>query len=355
MKKLLIILMSLFLLFAGSPGPVHALNERQYLLDSISVLETAEIPKTPHGVHHYLLIGMDKWQHNPENPGYNDGLVLLTLDELAGRVIVTSIIRDMLVIRPDGSPGRINRIVRQFGVSGLLETINRHFGLEVSKYVLMDWRHIMEIIDAAGGVDVQLTSDEIHYLKNWAVPVNSTLPELYKPGTYHLNGFAAVVYMRIRRYRASNDLDTNDFGRTYRVRTVLSNLAGTLGQSADFDKAQVLLSDILSIWDQPFDKSFTYSGIQNNNIFTTGAAPKDPLRKRYETNVTMLDLIEAVRIAFALRHCKVEQYILPQEGTVVPFTYANGAGQLLDFGKNRELLHKFMFPEIFIVSEEPPQ
>ncbi len=352
MKRFFTILASLFVLLSALPIQASSGNDREYLLEHISVLPKEDIPRTPEGVHHYLLISMDKWQHNPENPGYNDGIVLLTLDELSGRVIVTSFIRDMLVIRPDGNPGRINRIVRQYGIQALLDTINRHFGLQVDKYILMDWRHIMEIVDAAGGVDVRLTSDEIHYLKNWAVPVGSTEPVLNKPGEYHLNGFAAVIYMRIRRYRASNDLDTNDFGRTFRARNVLSSMANNLGTSLDLNKAQDLLSRILTILDQPFDKSYTYEGIRNNNIFTVGSVPKDSSKRRYDTNITMMDFIEALQTAFMLRHSEIEQCRLPYDGTVRPYEYG-GAGQLMDFAKNRELLHAFMFPEIFIVSEEP--
>lgn len=352
MKRFLGAFTALVLFLSSFSLLVKASNDRQYLLDTISRLEMSEIPKTPQGVHHYLLICMDKWQNNPDNPGYNDGLVLLTLDELSGRIIITSLIRDMLVIRPDGFPGRINRIVRQFGVNALLETINRHFGLEVDKYILMDWRHIMEILDAVGGVDVRLTSDEIHYLKNWAVPARSTQPELSKPGEYHLNGFAAVIYMRIRRYRASNDLDTNDFGRTFRARNVFSSIAERLSKSADFYSSQQLLTTILGIWNQPFDQNYAYSGILNNHIFTVGATPKDPGSRRASTNISMSEFIEALRIAFALRNSKVEQCRLPFDGTVKPFTYASSAGQLLDFKANRELLHEFMFTDSYIVSEE---
>ncbi|NLM86331.1 MAG: hypothetical protein GX171_06535 [Clostridiales bacterium] len=348
MKRLLSMFLALLLL-SGIPFSGLA-DDRAYLKEHISVLGDADIPPTPAGVHHYLLIGMDKWQNNPENQGYNDGLVLLTFDELAGRVIVTSFIRDMLIIRPDGNPGRINRVVREYGVEDLLKVINRHFGIRVEKYVLMDWRHIMEIVDACGGVTLDLTSDEAHYLKGWSVPVNSTQPVLNGAGTYHLNGFASVIYMRIRKRRASNNLDTQDFGRTFRVRTVLSGLAGNI-KGYDINQAQDLLTKVLNIWNQPFDKGFTYPGIKNNGIFTFGIPPRDPTTKRYKTNISMADMLEAVRVAFLLRNSQVEQWRLPADGTVRQFTYAGGDGQLLDFEQNRALLHDFMFPESFMVVE----
>ena len=351
MKRGISGLMAFILLFLCLPGIGLAANDRAFLINTISVLDDKDIPASPSGVHHYLLIGMDKWQNNPENPGYNDGLVILTFDEISGRVMVTSIIRDLLVIKPDGNPGRINRIVRQFGPQALLDTINRHFGLQVDKYVLMDWRHIMEIVVAAGGVTVRLTGDEANYLKHWSVPVNSTEPVLSGAGEYHLNGFAAVIYMRIRKRRTAESQETQDFGRTSRVRTVLSGIAGNL-RNYTMDDAQALLGKVLNIWDQPFDKRFTYPGIRNNGIFTFGVTPKDPTTKRYATNISMLDLVEALRVAFLLRNSEVEQLRLPFDGMVKPYIYAGGDCQLGDFTKIRERLHDIMFPETFLVADE---
>ncbi len=351
MKRAFTLFVALMMLLTCLPVFATGQNDRDFVFNSISVLDKKDIPKTPEGIEHYLLISMDKWQNNPENPGYNDGLVLLTFDSVTGRVMVTSFIRDMLVLKPDGNPARINRIVRQFDVQGLLDTINIHFGLEVKKYVLMDWRHIMEIVDAAGGSDVYLTSDEVSYLKGWSVPVNSTVPELTKAGDYHLNGFASVIYMRIRKRRASNDIDTQDFGRTYRARVILTALAKNL-RSYTMMQAQDLLTKVLNIWDQPFDKTYTYPGIRNNGIFTFGDPPRDKNKKRFATNITMVELIEAMRIAFLLRDSEIEQFRLPADGTVRPYELYGGASQLVDFEKNRELLHEFMFQRNYVVQEE---
>ena len=118
MRKTLIRCLALLTALLCLPLSSPAQSDREYLQSAISVLTDDQIPRTPSGVHHYLLIGMDKWQNNPENMGFNDGLVLLTLDELSGRVMLTSFIRDMLVIRPDGTPGRINRVSSEYGVQG---------------------------------------------------------------------------------------------------------------------------------------------------------------------------------------------------------------------------------------------
>lgn len=343
-------MLALMLVLSCLPAMASNYNERQYLLSNISVLDERDLPDTPPGIHHFLLVTMDSWQNNLEAPGYNDGMVLVTVDELAGRIILTSFIRDMLVIRPDGDPGRLNRIIRNHGSEALMDTINRHFGIRIEKYILMDWRHIMEIVDAVGGVSVPLTGDEISYLKGWAVPENSTEPRLDKAGEYHLNGFASVIYMRIRKRRSINEVDTQDFGRTQRARMVLSSMGKQL-QSISFDQAQELLNRMMDIWEEPYDINFSYPGIRNNGMFTSGVQPKDKSKKRSATNLSLMDLLDITRIAFALRHSEVEQFRLV-DGSVRGFTYANSAGQLVDFVQNRQALHDLLFPESFMVIDD---
>ena len=211
----------------------------------------------------------------------------------------------------------------------------------------------MEIIDAVGGVDVPLTTGEINYLKHWSVPAGSTEPVLNRPGNYHLNGFATVIYMRIRRTRASSDAETDihDIGRTYRVRLVLSHIADKIS-GYSLAEAQNLLAGILRIWEEPFDRAYTYPGIRNNNIFRFNPPAQDTAaRKRSDTNITFAEALDAMGVAFALRGSQVEQCRLPFDGTFHYYEYAKSDCQLMDFEANRALLHDFMFPESFIVSE----
>ena len=55
--------------------------------------------------------------------------------------MITSFIRDMLIIRPDGEWGRINNLFYLNGqdekaVNALIYTINRHFDLNIEKYIM---------------------------------------------------------------------------------------------------------------------------------------------------------------------------------------------------------------------------
>ena len=111
---------------------------------------------TPQGIRHYMLICIDQWNVQPrdlkEKMGYHtDGLMLVTVDEISDRVMITSFIRDMLIVRPDGEWGRINNIFYLNGqtedaVNKLLYTINRHFDLNVEKFIMVDFSSVERIM-----------------------------------------------------------------------------------------------------------------------------------------------------------------------------------------------------------------
>ena len=309
MKRFLAILVCLCLMV-----PWAALAQE---IPQIDVLDPSEIPPTPKGMHHYLLLCMDSWAARLSRLGYSDGMVLVTVDEATGRIIATSFIRDMLVMHPDNKPGRLTYIVKKFGVEGLIDTINRHFGLKIEKFILMDWSQVSSIVDAVGGVKLTVTDGEAGYLKRYAISPSSTKPAMAGAGEYQFSGHAAVIYMRIRRVPASNG-DPHDIGRTYRTRLVLSSIADSL-KDVSYEKAQKILESVTA------------------NIL--------------DTNLSTADILEAFNLDFAMRGTPVEMFRLPINGTFRSFDYYGGASQLMDFAPNRKALQDFLFQQTFIVSE----
>lgn len=281
---------------------------------NISVLNEGEIPPTPAGMKHYLLVCLDKWV---EDFGNSDGMVLLSLDETSGRVIITSLVRDMLVQRPNNRYGKLTGVTKDYGIEGLIETISRHFGIKIDKYILMGWKQVQTIVDAAGGVDLEVTNAEANYLRRYAISPTSTSPRMYRAGMYHFKGHAAVIYMRIRNVPALNG-DTYDFGRTFRARYVLSTIAKSLSDIS-YEKARALLDAV------------------SQNIL--------------KTNLSLYEMLETFNVAFTLRASPVEQFRLPVKGSYKPFTYGESKTQLVDFEINREALWEFLFENVFVVSE----
>ena len=302
MKRFLALMMAAVCLFGALP---QAMAEEP---NPIPVLSPEEITPTPKGIHHYMLICIDSWAADLKKSGnHTDGMILVTVDEYAGRVMLTSFIRDMLIQRPDGDFGRLNNILDYFGrdkggIEALITTLNTHFDLEIEKYIVVDFRQVENIIDAIGGVDIEVTAREANYLRNYPLSASSTTPALSGAGTYHFTGHAAVIYMRIRKV-ANIDGETQDVGRTRRARTVLTTIADSL-KDITYDEAVALLDVVLE-----------------NTVLT---------------NMSAADIADALNLALEMKGTKIESIRMPIDGTFEPMPVSGMATQQIDYIKNRE-------------------
>ena len=280
----------------------------------IETIPYEELPPAIDGQHHYLLLCVDQWTGKPHNLGNTDGIVIVTLDTRAHRVMLTSIIRDALVERPDGVIGRINYIAKNYGPEALCKVISQHVGVKIEKYLLFDFSQIASIVDFLGGVDIEITSTESNYLQRYAIPKDSTTPRLRGAGTYHFNGHSAVIYMRIRKVGGGGD-----FMRTQRVRTVLSTLADQC-REITLEEARALVDSVL----------------ENTTL----------------TNMSTDEMVEAMNYAMELRGCTVEDLRLPPDGAATPITYAGMSVQDIDWVACRQAMDEYLQNSFLVLDDE---
>lgn len=280
----------------------------------IETIPYEELPPAIDGQHHYLLLCVDQWTGKPHNLGNTDGIVIVTLDTRAHRVMLTSIIRDALVERPDGVIGRINYIAKNYGPEALCKVISQHVGVKIEKYLLFDFSQIASIVDFLGGVDIEIISTESNYLQRYAIPKDSTTPRLRGAGTYHFNGHSAVIYMRIRKVGGGGD-----FMRTQRVRTVLSTLADQC-REITLEEARALVDSVL----------------ENTTL----------------TNMSTDEMVEAMNYAMELRGCTVEELRLPPDGAATPITYAGMSVQEIDWVACRQAMDEYLQNSFLVLDDE---
>ncbi len=273
-----------------------------------------ELPETIDGQHHFLLLCVDQWHGKVGNLGNTDGIVLVTLDTRAHRVMLTSFIRDALVVRPDGHIGRINYIAKNYSPEDLCQVISTHIGVKIEKYILFDFSQIQSIIDFLGGVDITVNSEEASYLKRYAISPTSTTPSMAGAGTYRFGGHAAVIYMRIRKAGGGGD-----FMRTQRVRTVLSTLADQC-REISWEDALALVDNVMS----------------NTTM----------------TNMNLEEMQQAASYAYELRTCTVEELRIPIDGAATPINYAGMAVQEIDWEACREAMENYLQSSFLVLDDE---
>lgn len=292
-------ILSVFLVFLLSASAALADQPRE-----IVPLPYHQLPDAQKGQHHYLMACVDNWQGNAQRLGNTDGVILVTLDTVNRRVLLTTFSREMLVQRPDGGIGRFTFIAKNYGPEALCEVVSTHFGVKVEKYFIFSMDNVQNIIDAMGGVEIVVTDAEANYLNRYRISRDSTTPSMDKAGTYLFGGHAAVIYMRIRKVGGDGDN-----GRTRRIRTVLTTLAGKYAE-ASLGEAMQLIEDV------------------SGNIVTT--------------NMSMADFLEAAGYALELRGVTPEGIQMPPDDCMQPITYAGMSTRQVDFAGARAELCEFL-------------
>lgn len=173
-----------------------------------------------------LLIGSDV-RPGKEWNGNSDAMILISINNKTKKIVMTSFMRDMYVYIPIvDNCGKLNSAHAYGGSELLCQTITGAFKINIDKYVRVDFYGLMEIIDAAGGVDMFVTPEELPVLNQYITDMckesgTGMIPDGYylgESGDLHLNGMQAVAYARIRY------VGNSDFERTNRQRKVLSRL-----------------------------------------------------------------------------------------------------------------------------------
>lgn len=159
-----------------------------------------------------LLVGSDKRIPNTDDIGRGDCEILCHMDSRRGVVRLVSIERavGVPVQSKNGGYDLITHAYRYDGGAVLSQTVSEMFDVELEGYVNVDYEAFEKIVDAIGGVDIELTD-----LEAWALNRGRYNKPSLIGGLNHLDGSDALAYCRLR------SIDS-DFGRVERQRKTIA-------------------------------------------------------------------------------------------------------------------------------------
>ncbi len=173
------------------------------------------------GVINILLIGNDSREDGED--GRSDAMILVSVSSKTGKILFTSLLRDIYVSIPGHDDNRLNAAYSIGGPELLMQTVEENFDIPVNRYVLVNFDAFAGVVDAVGGVDLDLTNDEVKWVNAYLNEYNLLHGQDIKTGymdenaggNLHLNGPQALAYTRNRKIGT-------DFGRTERQRKVIN-------------------------------------------------------------------------------------------------------------------------------------
>jgi len=147
-----------------------------------------------------LLMGTDERVSNLSIYARSDSMLLLSLNRKTYDIKLVSLERGMNVRMPDGEIDVLTNVFRYGGPDWVISCVQSHFNLDVEKYIRVNFSVFQKIVDAVGGVDIELTRIEADALNHVPDVETNTFPLSYRvrPGMNHLDGFGALQYCRLR-------------------------------------------------------------------------------------------------------------------------------------------------------------
>ena len=194
------------------------LNEIHQQMNQLSDVDTVE----DEDVYNLLLVGVDR--RDKTWNGNSDSMMLVSINHTAKRVSVVSLMRDTYVNIPEHGYNKLNTAYALGGGPLLTETITDTYKVDVSRYAAVDFENMIQIIDALGGIDLEMTDAEVEVANGYMLDMCNTLGlngydyVLPGGGVYHCNGVQAVAYARNRF------VGNSDYARTERQRYVISQI-----------------------------------------------------------------------------------------------------------------------------------
>lgn len=184
--------------------------------------------KQTDGYTNLLLVGLDT------RPGgrlkNTDSIMLVTLDNTSGRILLTSFPRDLYVYyyNPRGGyvNSKINAIYANYGIDGLRYAIEQINGRKVHYHAFIYFGTFITLVDKLGGVEIYLSEkfNDVYPCSELPAGYKCPSPRFMGDGQYGLFTFPAgwnkfgsteaLVYARSRKY-------SSDYERARRQQNVL--------------------------------------------------------------------------------------------------------------------------------------
>lgn len=254
------------------------------------VKEKVEKADDKDGITNILLAGVDG--NNLDKGNRSDSMMVLTIDEKNNDIRITSLARDTYVQIPGYGEEKLTHAYAYGGPALLLQTIDKNFGLKIDKYAVVSFSSFEKIIDALGGVEIDVLPKEVSYI-----------PGVNNAGKQTLNGAEALAYSRIR-------YADDAYQRDNRQRTVMQ---------AAYNKISSSPGDLMEIGNTIL--GYTKTNIPPMEIF------------KLANKVIKMNFTEFPQLEFPLEGHRDGKIVSKEKGWVI----------LWDKEYNNEQLKKFIF------------
>ena len=232
------------------------------------------------GYRNVALFGVDSRDNSLGKGTRSDTIIIASINETTKEVKLVSVYRDTYLNLGNDSYGKANSAYAQGGPLQAINMLNMNLDMNITDYVTVGWAGVADTIDALGGIDIDVDSEEITHLNNYQVETSKSLGEssfekVTQTGMQTLNGIQAVSYCRIR-FTAGDD-----FKRAERQQEVIQAILDKAKSSniSTLNKAANTIFEEISTSLTMAEVLDLLSDVASYSIGATGGFPAEQYRQ----------------------------------------------------------------------------
>jgi LCP family protein required for cell wall assembly len=219
-----LILGSLFLSFKLFYAPKEV-NSKEGFFATLShlILSPEKTFASSRNTVNILLLGIGGAGH--EGPNLTDTILIASINKKTKKLAMYSIPRDLLVDTNRFGKQKINAVnalveVSKPGAGGryVMQVVSEVTGAQIDHYALIDFKAFEQIINAVGGLDINVPRTFSDPLFPRFDDETQTFAVTFQAGQQHMDGRAALIYARSRH---GNNGEGNDFARSRRQQQII--------------------------------------------------------------------------------------------------------------------------------------
>ena len=192
--------------------------------EDLGITETVSQDLT--GYRNIAIFGVDSRSDDYGRGNRSDCIIIASINNDTGVVKLISVYRDTYVNIDGHGLDKITHAYSYGEAPLAIKTLNKNLDLNINEFVTVNFDAVSEAVDKLGGVQLNITADEIKYINGYIDETSrvtgKTANHITEPGTYTVDGVQAVSYSRIRY------TDGGDYKRAERMRTVIEAMFNKL-------------------------------------------------------------------------------------------------------------------------------
>lgn len=202
---------------------------------------TKETEEAMKGYTTLALFGLDNRSNGNFKSGNSDTIIIASINHSTGEIKMASVYRDTYLDIDENKFRKANAAYNNGGPEQAINMLNKNLDLNITDYVTVDFNALVEAVDLLGGIELEVTPEEVEYMNGYIDSVSAVTGKSSShvgAGVQTCDGVQATAYARIR-YTVGWD-----YKRTERQRTVVTKMFEK-AKSTDLLTLNKLLDEML--------------------------------------------------------------------------------------------------------------